>query len=181
MSLLEQDISKKRQVDKKVTELEFETGKSKKYKVEAIWVSAVYSNEVEGHLPGLYYLLVWKRYAEKENIWELLSTIKYLKKLINSFYKKYSEKPTITSQLIDSVPPMAKATIKPTKLTTKWKQGQLANNANKWAKNWVLDTCDIWTILLLISQQTNKKLSFKCLWHLNNSLVIAEISKKLSF
>ena len=57
MSLLEQDITKKDQVDKKVTELDFEAGDSEEYKVEAIWNNAVYAKELEGHLPGPYYLV----------------------------------------------------------------------------------------------------------------------------
>ena len=45
-------------MDKKVMELEFEAADSKKYKVEAIWNSAVYANKEESHLSGLYYLIV---------------------------------------------------------------------------------------------------------------------------
>ena len=54
MSLLEQNITRKEQVDKKVTELEFEADNSKKYEVEAIRDSAVYANKPKGYLPGLY-------------------------------------------------------------------------------------------------------------------------------
>ena len=57
MSLLEPNTIKKEQVNKQVTELELEAGNSKKYKVEAIWDSAVYANEKKGHLPDLYYLV----------------------------------------------------------------------------------------------------------------------------
>ena len=57
--LLEQETTKKEWVDKRVAELE--TGKSKKYKVEAIWDSAVYTAKSKsGQLPGLYYLVAWK-------------------------------------------------------------------------------------------------------------------------
>ena len=71
MLLLKHDNIKKGRVDKNMTELDFETGKSKKYKVEAIWNSAVYTNKSErGHLLGLYYLLLWKSYLEKKNTWE---------------------------------------------------------------------------------------------------------------
>ena len=52
-------------MNKKLTELE--ARKSKEYKIEAIWNSAVYTNEAEGHLPGLYYLVVWKKYTKEEN------------------------------------------------------------------------------------------------------------------
>ena len=42
---------------------------SGKYKVEVIWDSAMYARESElGHLPGLHYLVLWKRYPEEENI-----------------------------------------------------------------------------------------------------------------
>ena len=41
MSLLEKDTTRKERVNKKVTELDFEAGNSEKYKVEAIWHSAV--------------------------------------------------------------------------------------------------------------------------------------------
>ena len=57
VSLLEQNTIRKERVDKKVMELEFEAGDSKKYKVEAIWDSAIYARESEDHLPGLYYLV----------------------------------------------------------------------------------------------------------------------------
>ena len=70
MSLLEQGTTRKERVDKKVIELEFEAGNSKEYKVEAIWDSTNYANKAEGHLPGLYYLVVWKEYLEKENTWQ---------------------------------------------------------------------------------------------------------------
>ena len=47
MSLLEQDIIRKEQVDKQVTELEPEAGDSKEYEIEAIWDSAVYASKSE--------------------------------------------------------------------------------------------------------------------------------------
>ena len=58
MSLLEQDTTKKEQVDEKVTKLDFEAGNSKKYKLKAFWDSAVFAMELEsGHLSGFYYLI----------------------------------------------------------------------------------------------------------------------------
>ena len=56
-SLLEQDTIKKEWVDQKVTELELETCNNKKYKIEAIWDSAIYANETKSYLPSLYYLI----------------------------------------------------------------------------------------------------------------------------
>ena len=75
MSLLKQNITRKEQVDEKVTEFKFEASNSKEYKVEAIWDSVVYVNKANGHLPGLYHLVVWKGYPKKENIWEPSSAI----------------------------------------------------------------------------------------------------------
>ena len=41
-----------------MTELKFEAGDSKDYKVEAIWDSVVYANKLESsQLPALYYLV----------------------------------------------------------------------------------------------------------------------------
>ena len=118
-------------MDKNITEWEFEAGNSKEYKMEAIWDCAVYANKAKGYLPSLYYLVAWKRYSEEENTWEPSSTVQHLKKLINFFYKKHPEKPTATFPPINSTRPMARPTVKPTRLITKWKQGQPANSANK--------------------------------------------------
>ena len=59
VSLLEQDTTKKEQVDENATELaELDAGEnSNEYKIEAICDSAVYARESAGHLPGLYYLV----------------------------------------------------------------------------------------------------------------------------
>ena len=131
MSLLEQDITKKEWVDKKVTELDFESDNSEEYKVKVIWDSAVYAKESKGHLPMLYYLVVWKSYPEEENIWKCVSAIQYLKKLISLFHKDHLEKPTVTSPPVNFALPMARLTV------IKRKQGRPANNANKQAKkNW---------------------------------------------
>ena len=67
LSLLEQNITKKEWVDKKVTELEFEFGNNKRYNVGAIWNSAFYTSKLEGYLLSQYYLVAWKLYLEEEN------------------------------------------------------------------------------------------------------------------
>ena len=93
ISLLEQKTNKKGRVSKEILELDAGNKDSKKYKVEAIWDNAVYANKLEsGHLPGLYYLVVWKGYLKKENIWELLLAVQQLKKLISFFHKDYPKK-----------------------------------------------------------------------------------------
>ena len=121
---------------------ELEAGNSEKYEVKAIWDSAVYVSKLEsGQLPGLYYLIAWKGYSEEENTWKPLSAIQHLKKLISCFHKEYPEKATATFLPIDSAPLIALPTVRLTQL--KRKQGRPAGNASKWAKNWVLDACDI--------------------------------------
>ena len=62
MLLLEQDITKKEWIDNKVTELEFEAGNSKEYKVKVIRDNAIHANKAEDHLPVSYYLFAQKKY-----------------------------------------------------------------------------------------------------------------------
>ena len=74
--LLEQDTTRKRQVYEENVE-ELDAGdNSREYKMEAIWESAVYARESKsGHLPGFWYLVSWKGYPKKENIWEPVSKV----------------------------------------------------------------------------------------------------------
>lgn len=69
MSLLEEDTTKEGQVDKTTALIELGKGNSKEYKVEAICHSKVYAKELNSgnHLPGLYYLVLWKGYPKEEN------------------------------------------------------------------------------------------------------------------
>ena len=137
--LLEQDTTKKGRVDEKVRQMKFDIGdnESKEYKGEAIQDSAVYALESEsGHQPGLYYLVLWKGYPEKENTWEPVSALQHLRKLISLFHKDHPDKSTATSHAINTIPPMARPTIKPTG-PPKQKRGWPANSINKRAKkNW---------------------------------------------
>ncbi len=62
MSLLEQDTTRKGRVDKALPkpekEFEFEVGDNKEYEVEAIIDSAVYDQQANNQMPGLYYLVL---------------------------------------------------------------------------------------------------------------------------
>ena len=92
ISLLEQDTTRKKRVDKALPEpekeLEFEAGDNKEYEIKAIINSAVYSQRTNSdQMPGLNYFVSWKCYPEAENIWKPLSAITHLRKLISIFHK----------------------------------------------------------------------------------------------
>ena len=93
MSLLEQHTIRK---GREFSVPEFEPGDNKKYEVEAIQDSIVYANEVDGHLLELYYLVAWKSYLDKENIWEPFLVVMHLQKMVSTFHKGYLKKPTVT-------------------------------------------------------------------------------------
>ena len=114
MFLLEQKtIMKGRVDDDESNAAELDAGDSGEYKAEVIWDSAVYARELEsGHLPGLYYLVLWKRYPEEENTWKPASAVQHLRKLISSFHKDHPNKPTATSPSSDTAPPIARLTVK---------------------------------------------------------------------
>ena len=132
MSLLKQNTTRKGLVNENATKLE--AGDSKEYKVEAIWDSVIFARKSEsGHLPGLYYLLSWKGYPEEENTWEPILAVQHLRKLISSFHKDHPNKPTATSEPIDTASPMAKPIVKPPG-PPKQKWDQPANSSNKQTK-----------------------------------------------
>ena len=141
MSLLEQNIRKRRQVDKITSQIDLEKGKNKRYKVKTICDGKIYTKELEnGHnLPGFSYLILWKGYPKEENIQKPALAIQQLKKLVTTFYKEPPEKSTAISLPINSTNPMARPTVKPKDETasTKQKRSQYtkANNISKRAKN----------------------------------------------
>lgn len=59
MLLLEQDTTRKEQVEKTTSQLESDDSRKndKEYKFEAIRNSEVYTRESDHHLPGLYYVI----------------------------------------------------------------------------------------------------------------------------
>ena len=114
---MEQNTTKKRQVDE--TYLEFEANDDEEYKVKGIRDSAVYVKASEaGQLLGLYYLVSWKNYPEEKDTWKPISAVQYLQKLLIKFHYKNLNKPIAMSHSVDIASSMAKPTIK---LFTKWK------------------------------------------------------------
>lgn len=72
MSLLKQDIIKKERMEKVISRLEFKNnskGNGNKCEAEVIQDSTVYvkESEIKGHLSGLYFHVLWKKYIVKEN------------------------------------------------------------------------------------------------------------------
>ena len=98
-----------------------DTGKdSNKYKLEAIFYSAVYIKKSElVHLLGLYILVFWKSYLKDKNIREFILAVLHFKKFINLFYKNYCNKPIAISKAINNVLSITKPTVKLTVLKQK--------------------------------------------------------------
>lgn len=95
----------KEQVDKAFQQKQDEVN-NKEYKVMTICDILVYNVKLKDYLPSIYYLVLWKSYLEEENIRQPASVIQHFQRLVTTFYKNYSEKPTATSPQIDSAPPM---------------------------------------------------------------------------
>ena len=116
-----------------VRQIEFnaEDNNGGEYKVEAIRDNAVYTKEIDGHLPRLYYLVAWKSYPEEKNTWKSFSAVIHLRKMISTFYKEHPEKPTATSPPLEAAPPIDRPTVN---LSAKQKQAQPKKRATKHAK-----------------------------------------------
>lgn len=56
MSLLEQDIIRKKRINELFEEPKFDAGNNQEYKVKTIKDSTIYVKKTEGYLPGFYYL-----------------------------------------------------------------------------------------------------------------------------
>ncbi len=137
MSLLEQDITRKRQVDKALLEtekdLEFKAEGDKEYEVKAIIDSIVYGQQANDQIPGLYYLVLRKSYLKEENTWESSSAVIHLWKLISNFHKEYPEKSIATSSPLNFTLPMARPTVP--KQEPKQKRSHPSKGANKRGQN----------------------------------------------
>ena len=83
-------------------------------------------------MPGFHYLILWKNYPEEENTWEPILVDIYLRKLINTFHKEYSEKSTASFLLLDSALSMARLLVLK---KLKQKHGHLSKRTNKRGRN----------------------------------------------
>ena len=122
-------------------DFEFEAGDNKKYEVDGIWNSAVYTRKLAiKQLPGLYYLVLWKGYPKKENTWEPALAIQHLQRLVTAYHKNNPKKPTATSAPVDMASPIARPTASPMPRSTtdtliKQKQDQpIGSTTTKQAK-----------------------------------------------
>ena len=123
MSLLEQDTTRKRRINKLFPEPEpeFNADYNKKYEIKTINDSVIYAKEAEKHLLGLYYLVSWKGYPKEKSTWILFSIVMHFWKIISTFQKDHPEKPTATFSPLNSAQPMAKSLVKPVKPSAKQK------------------------------------------------------------
>ena len=88
----------------------FEAGNGEEYEVNGIQDSTVYAKESVGQRPGLYYLVLWKSYPEKENTWEPALAIQHLQSLVTAYHKDNPEKPMAISVPVDTALSMARLT-----------------------------------------------------------------------
>lgn len=56
-SLPEQNNTRKREVNKIISQLKLDKNNNKEYEIEAICNSKIYARKIEDHLPSLYYLV----------------------------------------------------------------------------------------------------------------------------
>lgn len=104
-------------MDKNITQLDFNVGKNKEYKVETIRDIIVYAIESKsGHLLVFYYLVLWKNCLEKENTLELASMVQYIGKLISLLHKNHPNKLIAIFLSIDTISLIVRLIIKPIKL-----------------------------------------------------------------
>lgn len=156
MSLLEHTTTRKEWEDETNSQLKFEADdKGKKYEVERIWDNAVYAKKLGSHLPGFYYLVLWKVYPEEENTWEPALAMQYFRKLISTFHKNYPKKPTATSLLVNTALPIARATIRPEANAIQQKRSQSAETKGaKYAKkSWEFEFLSRFWLCLLQRQK----------------------------
>lgn len=121
----------------------------------------IYSNKAKDYLSGLYYLVLWKSYPKKENMWEPVSIILQLCKIIGTFYLNYLTKLIVTFLLIDSTLSMARPIVKlreeilNTKALTKQKYGQFAkaNGISKYTKkSWTFSFDLLFSFILIANK-----------------------------
>ena len=138
MSLLEKDTTRRRHVDNKALsevekDIEIEIGGDKEYEVKVIIDYAVYNQQANNNqMPGFYYLVLWKGYLKEQNTQGPSLAVIHLRKLISTYHKEHTEKPTATSPPLNFAPPIAKPMV-PKKL--KQKCGRLNKRPNKRSRN----------------------------------------------
>ena len=88
----------------------FEISNNKKYNIESIWDNAVYTKNSVKQLLILYYLILWKNYLKKENIWEPALAIQHFQKLTTAYYKNNLKKLIIIYLSVDMSLPITRLT-----------------------------------------------------------------------
>ena len=107
--LLEQNITKKGEVNDMQLDFKFKVGNNEEYEIDGIRNSAVYAKESTiSQLLELYYLVLWKNYLEEENTWEPVLAIPHFQRLTNTYHKNYPKKLTATFLLVNMAPPIVR-------------------------------------------------------------------------
>lgn len=140
MLLLKQDIIQKKQVNNSNTtiRLYLDKSNSKEYEIKTICDNDICTKRSDNnyHLPGIYYLVLWKEYLKEKNTWELALDIQYFWRFVITFHKKHFEKLTAIFLLIDFALLIAKPIVKLRNRVIKQKYNQpiKANTTNKYTK-----------------------------------------------
>lgn len=118
----------------RVRQKELDKSNGKKYKIEEICESVIYTSKLKSHLPGFYFLVLKKSYFKNKNTQEPALTMLYFCKIISFFYHDNLDKPIAISSPIDYTSLITKLVMKPRieGSSIKQKQSQLAKaNCNK--------------------------------------------------
>lgn len=96
---------------------------------------------MEDQLLDLYYLVLWKCYSKKKNIWEPVLPVQHIWKQISTSYKNHHDKSIIIFTSINIAPSMTKSTNKTIEAPTiKQKRSHSAKTANNKpaTKSWII-------------------------------------------
>ena len=81
--------------------MKFDEGDIYDYVIADVVNSAVFKLDEDNKIEDLYYQVYWKEYSNLENIWEPYERVFHLRKLLNKFHKKHSNKSTVESVIIE--------------------------------------------------------------------------------
>ena len=75
--------------------MKFDEDDAHDYVVADVVNSVVFELDEDGKIGDLYYQVHWKEYFDSENTWKPYERVSHLRKLLNKFHKKHSNKSTV--------------------------------------------------------------------------------------